>query len=162
MHISSRRETQQVLTTLGKSCSTTTRSRRMWLAAPFSYLCSAAATPSAYSSVSVVRQLSSSLPRALAASGGTTICAGSSSVSWRLGVAANSVRRNRRHLRSGAGGRRGLFTASCASGDGAGAAGAAATTAVAATTMVPDDASSLLRAVYDANPTPQVCLTTTG
>eukprot|EP00903_Cladosiphon_okamuranus_P013749 g12799.t2 len=132
----------------------------MWLASPLSYLCSAAATPSPYPSVSIVRQLSSCVPRAFAANGATT-CAGISSSSRRsssrgsrrLVVAVTSVRGNRRHLCSGAGGRRGLFTASCASGDGG---------ATAAAAMVPDDASSLLRAVYDAKPTPQVCLTTTG
>eukprot|EP00752_Nemacystus_decipiens_P018478 g16568.t1 len=122
----------------------------MWLASPFSYLCS---------SVSIVRQLSSSLPpRALAANSATTCSSYSSSSSSstsssrssrRVAVAANSVRGRRGHLCSAAGGRRGLFTASCVSGDG----GAA---------MVPDDASSLLRAVYDAKPTPQVCVTTTG
>lgn len=126
--------------------SSTTRLGLMWLASPFSYLCSA--TPAPYSAVSVVRQLSSSLlPRALAVASSTS-CSSSRS-SRRLVVASSSVRATRSNLYSAAGGRRGLLSASCTSGDG----GAA---------MVPDDASSLLRAVYDAKPRPQVCLTTTG
>lgn len=127
---------------------TTTGFGRMWLASPFSHLCSAAATPAPYSTVSVFRQLSSSaLPRALARSGISTAC---STTSQRLASATHSrVRGGESLLCSAAGDRRRLLSASCASGDG----GAA---------MVPDDASALLGAVYDAKPTPQVCVTTTG
>ncbi|CAM9210280.1 unnamed protein product [Scytosiphon promiscuus] len=141
----------------------------MLLASPFSYICSAAATTLSaaftapctppYPALSLLRHLSSSstfasssIPRALAA----TAPGGSSqhgratkfrvaSNSWRGGVSS---------------GRRVLFSTSSAAGESSGSA--APCSAIAASTMVPEDAATLLRAVYAAKPTPQLCVTTTG
>lgn len=152
--------------------STRARWGRMLLASSFSYICSAAATalsaavtvpctPS-YPAASLVRHLSSSstfssssIPRALAAAAGS-------------GRGGRATRRGIAPGRGSAGGTtcggNSLFSASSAAEGSGGTAAtpSSAAAAVASSGMVPDDAATLLRAVYAAKPTPQVCVTTTG
>ncbi|CAN0417571.1 unnamed protein product, partial [Ectocarpus sp. 12 AP-2014] len=145
----------------------------MWLASPFSYLCSAAATtlstafavPPSYSSLSLanVRHLStatttiitSSLPRVLAATGGGSrrrpllvVLNSSSSRTFRLRASSTVSPPSA----AAAVGRRPFVSSavSYASGDSI------------TSGMVPDDAAALIRAVYDSKPTPQVCVSTAG